>query len=123
MEVRNVDKIKPYITKDKSEIREIFHPTNFVIKNMSIAEARVKPRETTEYHFHKKSQEVYFILKGSGIMEMEGENKEVKVNDCIFIPVGYRHRIKNIGKKTLRILCQSSPAYSHEDTVLVEQST
>ena len=119
MEVRNVDKIKPYITKDKSEIREIFHPTNSAIKNMSIAEARVKPRETTEYHFHKKSQEVYFILKGSGIMEMEGENKEVQVNDCIFIPAGIKHRIKNTGSKALRILCQSSPPYSDEDTILI----
>jgi len=120
MEKRNIDKIKPYITKDKAEIRELFHPTNSAVKNMSIAEARVKPGEITEYHFHRKSQEIYFILEGIGMMEMEGKDKEVRVNDCIFIPAGTKHRIKNIGKRTLRILCQSSPAYSHDDTVLTE---
>lgn len=117
--MRNGDKIKPYITKDKSEIREIFHPTNSAIKNMSIAEARIKPGESTEYHFHKKSQEIYFILEGTGLMDIEGEKKKVRENDCVFIPARTKHRIKNIGKKTLRILCQSSPAYHHDDTVLV----
>jgi mannose-6-phosphate isomerase-like protein (cupin superfamily) len=119
MEIRKLNKIKSYRTKDKSEIREIFHPTNSAIKSMSISEARVKPGEITEYHFHKKSQEVYYILEGIGLIEIEGEKKKVRVNDCIFIPAGTKHRIKNLSKKTLKILCQSHPAYSHDDTILI----
>jgi len=119
VEVRKSDGIEPYITKDKSEIREIFHPSNSEIKTMSIAEATINVGESTEYHYHRVSDEVYYILKGIGILEIEGEVKEVRENDCVFIPVRSRHKIKNIGKVPLKILCISTPPYSDDGTVLV----
>ena len=119
VEISNPKTIKPYITKDKSEIRELFPTNNSSIKTMSLAEARVLPGESTEYHFHKNSNEIYFVLEGSGIFEIEGEKKKVKKNDCIFIPAGSKHRIKNIGMVILKILCFCSPPYSHEDTTLM----
>jgi len=119
MEIKSVKDIKSYITKDNSKIKEIFHPNNSPIKSMSLAEATVLPGKTTKYHYHKKSDEIYFILQGTGILEIEGKKKKVRENDCILIRAGNRHRIKNIGKNQLKILCFESPAYSHEDTVLV----
>jgi mannose-6-phosphate isomerase-like protein (cupin superfamily) len=86
---------------------------------MSLAEARILPGESTEYHFHKNSNEIYFVLEGSGIFEIEGGKKKVKKNDCIFIPACSKHRIKNIGRVILKILCFCSPPYLHEDTTLV----
>ncbi len=119
MEIRNIKDIKSYITKDNSKIKEIFHPNNSSLKSMSLAEAVVLPRKTTKYHYHKKSDEIYFILQGTGILEIEEERKKVRENDCILIRAGSRHRINNIGKIELKILCFLSPPYSHEDTVLV----
>ena len=119
VEVRNSDGIEPYITKDKSEIREIFHPSNSEIKTMSVAEATVPVGESTKYHYHSVSDEIYYILQGIGILEIEGEVKEVRENDCVFIPVRIRHKIKNIGKVPLKILCISNPPYSDDSTVLV----
>jgi len=119
VEISNPKIIKPYITKDKSEIRELFPTNNYSIKTMSLAEARILPGESTEYHFHKKSNEIYFVLEGSGIFEIEGEKKKVEKNDCIFIPASSKHKIKNVGKKPLRILCFCSPPYLHEDTTLI----
>jgi len=118
-EVRNADGIEPYITKDKAEIREIFHPRNSEIKSMGIAEATVPVGESTKYHYHNVSDEIYYILQGIGILEMEGKVKEVREKDCVFIPVRHRHKIKNIGKVPLKILCISCPPYSHDGTVLV----
>jgi len=117
--IRNRSKIKPFITKDGSEIREIFHPNDSSIKKMSFAEATVYPGDITELHIHKKADEIYFILAGKGIMEIEKEKSLVKKEDSIFIPAGNKHRIKNIGKTALKILCSSSPPYSHKDTDLV----
>ena len=117
--IRNRSKIKPFITKDGSEIREIFHPNNSSIKKMSFAEATVYPGDTTELHIHKKADEIYFILVGKGIMEIEGKRSLVKKEDSIFIPAKNKHRIKNIGKTALKILCSSSPSYSHKDTSLI----
>jgi mannose-6-phosphate isomerase-like protein (cupin superfamily) len=122
IEVRNSKNIKPYITKDKSEIKEIFHPNNSEIKTMSLAEATVYPGDITEYHYHEKSDEIYFILQGTGTLEIEGEKKKVRENDCILISSKGKHRIKNIGKVPLKILCFSIPPYSHEQTILVEST-
>jgi mannose-6-phosphate isomerase-like protein (cupin superfamily) len=117
--IKNIKKIESFITKDGSKIREIFHPNNSSIKTMSLAEAEIPPDKTTKYHYHKKSDEIYLILQGSGVIEIEGKKRKVRENDCILIRVGTKHRIKNVGDDKLRILCSCRPPYSHEDTVLV----
>lgn len=121
IEIRNKRKIRPFITKDKSEIKEIFHPNNSSIKSMSFAEATVYPGDSSEFHIHKKADEVYFILAGKGFIEIKRDKAKMKEGDCVFIPAGTKHRIKNIGKKPLKILCSSAPPYSHRDTKLVEK--
>ena len=118
-QIRNRDKIRPFITKDGSEIIEIFHPNNSSIKSMSFAEATVYTKESSKYHIHTKADEIYFIFDGRGTMEIGGKKATVGKGDCIFIPAKTKHRIKNIGKVPLRILCSSSPPYSHKDTTLV----
>ena len=120
MEIKSVKEIDSYTTKDKSEIREIFNPSNSTIKDMSLAVATVSVGKSTEYHFHRRSDEIYYILLGMGILEIEGEEKKVRENDCVLIPVRKRHKITNVGKVPLKILCISYPPYSHDGTVLVE---
>lgn len=124
MEVINRNEVEPFITKDSSEIREILAPANSSIKNQSLAEARLAPGMTTDEHFHPKSEEIYYILegrgRGRGRMKVEDEEREVGPGDGIAIPPGKRHRIWNIGGSDLVFLCCCSPAYSHDDTVVVE---
>jgi mannose-6-phosphate isomerase-like protein (cupin superfamily) len=119
IEIRNIEKVKPYITIDKSEVREIYHPRNSEIKTMSLAEATVPVGESTEKHYHAVSDEIYVITEGIGIIEVEEEVKRVEKGDCIFIPVRKKHKIKNIGKIPLKVLCICSPPYSHQDTYIV----
>jgi mannose-6-phosphate isomerase-like protein (cupin superfamily) len=42
------------------------------------------------------------------------------VGDCVVIPPGQVHELVNTGDGPLVLLCCCAPAYSHEDTVLVE---
>ncbi|MFH1776127.1 MAG: cupin domain-containing protein [Candidatus Omnitrophota bacterium] len=118
MEITNRKDIRPFITKDKSIIREIFAYRNAKIKNQSLAEATVLPGKTTTGHFHKKTEEIYYILSGQGRMFINKEEREVKKNDAIAIPPKTRHKIKNTGQKKLVFLCLCAPAYEYEDTVL-----
>mgnify|MGYP000480481330 CR=1 FL=1 len=120
MEVRRAENIKAYITKDGSEIREIFHPNNFPESRMSVAMASLNPGKSTVLHYHKSSDEIYFILSGSGLLEIEGEKREVSAGDYIYIKAGQKHKVENLGEEPLKIVCFSYPPYSHEDTVLLE---
>jgi mannose-6-phosphate isomerase-like protein (cupin superfamily) len=49
-------------------------------------------------------EEIYFILKGGGLMKVGDEEKEVKDGDAIWIPAGDPHRLENTTKDMTIIL-------------------
>ena len=120
MDVKNLNEVPAFITKDGSEIRELLAYRNSGIRNQSLAEARVPVGGSTQEHYHPKTEEIYYITHGQGRMRIEGEEREVGVGDAIAIRPGQRHKLWNTGQETLRLLCCCAPAYEHEDTVLTE---
>jgi mannose-6-phosphate isomerase-like protein (cupin superfamily) len=114
MIVLNVSSQKPFTTKDGSRIRSILDRTNAPVLNQSLAEASVSAGSATERHYHKRSEEFYFLLEGEGTMEINGETREVAAGDAILIPPGAWHQIT--ASSALRFLCCCAPSYSHEDT-------
>jgi len=113
------DQIDRYITKDGSTIRELMHPDTHSNSNQSLAEASVPPGTTTELHLHQASEEIYFITQGAGIMTLDNESFSVTIGDTICIPANTPHQISNTGKKDLVFICACSPAYSHQDTIII----
>ena len=120
MDITNLEAVRSFVTKDGSEIRELLAHRNSVIRNQSLAEARVRPGQSTQEHYHRVTEEIYYITHGQGRMRIEGEMREVKIGDAIAIPPGKKHKIWNTGAETLRLLCCCAPAYEHEDTVITE---
>lgn len=114
MTINQLSAQPPFTTKDGSTIRSILDRTNAPVQNQSLAEATVPVGQPTERHYHKLSEEFYFILEGQGTMEIDGDTREVVQGDAILIPPGAWHQIT--AAQTLRFLCCCSPAYAHEDT-------
>ena len=114
MEVRAIDQQAPFTTKDGSTIRSILDLSNAPVEKQSLAEATIPAGGETERHWHKESEEFYFILEGCGAMEIDGETRDVGVGDAILIPAGAWHQIQ--AKEDLRFLCCCAPPYRHEDT-------
>src|SRR6267154_806736 len=83
----------PFVTKDGSEIRSILDRTNAPVEKQSLAEATVQAGGSTQRHYHRASEEFYFILEGRGRMEIDGATKDVRVGDAILIPAGAWHTI------------------------------
>jgi mannose-6-phosphate isomerase-like protein (cupin superfamily) len=108
-----------YITKDGSTIRELMHPAMHGNVNQSLAEDCVPPGGATLLHRHGESEELYFVLAGTGRMTLGDAEFSVAPGDTILIPPGTPHRLHNEGGETLRLLCACAPAYRHEDTELV----
>ena len=111
MKLRSIDEAEPFATKDGSTIRELHHT-----QAQSLAEATLEPDQATQRHFHRRSEEIYFVTKGSGSLEVDGETRRVRPGDAILIPPGAWHTLENDGTSELTILCVCSPPYSHEDT-------
>jgi mannose-6-phosphate isomerase-like protein (cupin superfamily) len=112
-------KIKPYITKDGSLIRELMHPKVYGNKRQSLAEATITPGHSTLFHSHQGSEELYHLTAGKGLMTLGEEQFEVNAGDTICIPPGDPHQIQNTGEDDLRLLCCCAPPYSHSDTLLL----
>ena len=108
----------PFRTKDGSEIRELMHPAVHGNHKQSLAEARIDPGAATRPHRHLRSEEIYHITAGTGLMHLAGEQFPVGPTDSIAISPGSVHWIQNTGQTPLVILCCCSPPYSHEDTEL-----
>ena|SRR6185437_10251330 len=121
MDIRNIDEVPAFTTKDGSEIRELLADRNSCIVKQSLAEARLAPGLSTTPHYHPQTEEIYYILTGTGTMRIGEESRPVGPGDAIAIPPGCVHQITNSGDHLLRFLCCCAPGYQHEDTVLVEK--
>ena len=121
MDLKNLDAVPAFTTKDGSEIRELLAHRNSLIRNQSLAEARLPVGGSTLEHFHLKTEEIYYITEGAGRMRIENETRDVRPGDAIAIPPGKRHKIWNTGRETLKLLCCCAPPYEHNDTVITEK--
>ncbi|WP_026505232.1 sugar phosphate nucleotidyltransferase [Butyrivibrio sp. NC3005] len=53
------------------------------------------------YHSHAKRDESWNIISGTGIVVIDGEEKQVKAGDVVVIRAGYKHTIKAITEMKL----------------------
>jgi mannose-6-phosphate isomerase-like protein (cupin superfamily) len=118
MDVQNIDRVPPFTTKDGSEIRELLAHRNSCIRNQTLAEARLPPGAATTPHHHLRTEEIYYVLEGRGLMRVGEEVRPLAVGDAVAVPPGARHQIGNTGEGVLKFLCCCAPGYEHDDTIL-----
>ena len=68
-------------------------------------------------HYHKASEEIYYVMDGIGIARLGNMSAPIKRGSVIQIPPLTTHALKNNGNSQLEILCLSSPTYKDEDFI------
>ena len=116
MDIRSYSQAEPFTTNDGSTIRSLLDLSVAPVVNHSLAEATLPAGDRTERHHHKVSEEIYYLIQGQALMEIDGEEREVGPGDAILIPPGSWHQITNTGDGDLRFLCSCSPPWQAEDT-------
>lgn len=122
MALTHYSQLESFITKDGSMIRELMHPVTHAAVKQSLAEAIVPVGSRTLAHRHRQSEELYYIQRGRGLMQLGSDWFEVGPGDTICISPGTAHCIENIANEALVILCSCAPAYSHDDTEIIEDA-
>jgi mannose-6-phosphate isomerase-like protein (cupin superfamily) len=102
-------------TPHGSEIRPLIDRTTSSIERCSLAEEVLPVGAKVGRHHHLETEEIYYILRGSGQMTVGEEVREVGAGDAIFIPRGHTHTLENNGPEPMTILLVCGPAYSLED--------
>lgn len=123
MEVRQIAEQPPFTTADGSTIRSILDLSNAPVRNQSLAEASLPTGGATERHYHRDSEEIYFVLEGAGEMEIDGVRRRLVAGDAVLIPPGAWHQVRadaggaeGAEGAGMRFLCCCAPPYRHEDT-------
>jgi quercetin dioxygenase-like cupin family protein len=68
-----------------------------------------QPMAYVQLHTHKVQEQVYHVLDGEGLMEMDGRKQVVRRHDVIFIPPGVEHGITNTGLGDLTFIVVTTP--------------
>ena len=68
-----------------------------------------QPMAHVALHSHKVQEQIYHVLEGEGMMEIDGKRHVVRKHDVIFLPPGVSHSIANSGLVDLLFLVVTSP--------------
>lgn len=106
----------PIKAQDGAIIYELLSKKEKQRMNVALAVGSLPPKRKAIPHFHKVSGEIYYIISGQGIIEVENSQYKAKKDRLIYIPANSVHALENTSKfKSLDVLCVSAPAYSDED--------
>jgi mannose-6-phosphate isomerase-like protein (cupin superfamily) len=68
-----------------------------------------QPMAYVERHVHKVQEQIYHILDGEALMELDDEKRVVRKNDIIFVAPGTWHSIQNTGFGDLTFIVATTP--------------
>ena len=81
--------------------QEYYDPNvpNFCMQGMLyFAHAMLQSGHAYEGHVHDDHEEVYYIISGTGEIQVGDETRTFRDGDAIYIPIGKEHSIKNTGE-------------------------
>ena len=83
---RDVASIKPW-TETCGQIRPL-------IEEQDGAAAEVHHLEITDakLHYHERTDEIYYVLAGSGRMRLDDEEIELRPDVTVYVPRGVKHK-------------------------------
>lgn len=109
----NPDESDEFSTEERCHILELFNSSQD--RSQSLARARVEPGITTAWHRLVDTTEIYYILSGTGQVEIgESFTQIMEKGATIHIPANTAQRIINTGDEDLIFLCFCKPAFGPE---------
>ena len=115
MLIKKLKDCKEIAAGDRTRLRELLHPArDAVATRYSLAEARLAPGARSRAH-RLKTAEVYYLVRGAGMMHIGEEVAEVTSGDAVYIPPGSVQWLENTGEEEIEFLCIVDPAWRPED--------
>ncbi|MEP7456606.1 cupin domain-containing protein [Phyllobacterium sp. SB3] len=86
-------------------------PANADTKLFDFRISSYQPKGYVAPHKHKVQEQVYYILEGEGLIELDGERTVVSPWTAIHIPPGVVHAIYNTGMNDLKFVVVTTPTH------------
>lgn len=91
-------------------------------KSTSVYLFQMRPGAKMESHYHKTHDEILYIKRGSGLIELDGTRHIVKEGMMVMIPRKSGHRYVNTGKEISITISMFSPPFDGKDIKVLESS-
>ena len=119
---------------NEDEVPEVEHPGRFMrwlvnedslkAKNLSVCVIRVMPGEAVRpAHSHPNSEELIYIITGSGKVMIENEVGPVRAGSAVLFEQGKVHILKNTGDVEMKVVCFFAPATNLDNYKIFEDIT
>ena len=83
-------------------------------EHLTLTLVEIAPGGEQRIHRHDPEQ-IYFVFEGGGLMTVGDNEERVTAGDCIFIPAGVRHGLKNGGQAVLKYVSATAPPFTLEE--------
>ncbi len=70
---------------------------------------------SADLHYHDHTEEVYYVIDGDGVIELDGELHALAPGTTVWIPPGVKHRSWG----DFETLVITTPAFDPEDEILL----
>lgn len=88
----------------EQQLKMILTKEEMLGKGRNFAHTIIPPGASTGLHTHTDSLEAYYILKGQGLVNDNGEMQEIYPGDVLFTKLGESHSIENTGEEDLELI-------------------
>jgi mannose-6-phosphate isomerase-like protein (cupin superfamily) len=87
----------------------------------SVALVIIPPGKSSHAHYHRVSEETYYILCGAAQMVIDEHTFQLAPGQACLIRPGERHQIFNLGGEDLEFIAVCAPPWEAGDSVFVDQ--
>ena len=115
MFIRDIASSQEIVAGDHTLLKELFNPLRDDLDlRYSLAVARIQPDGLSFLH-RLKNSEVYFFLKGSGVMRIDDETAQVQAGQVVYVPPGATQQVLNVSNEELIFICIVDPAWKEDE--------
>jgi mannose-6-phosphate isomerase-like protein (cupin superfamily) len=72
--------------------------------NGNAVRLRVMTDTTAPWHIHEASDEAFYVLSGSIVIDTEHGTREIRAGELFVVAAGTRHRARAIGRATMLVI-------------------
>jgi len=122
MHIKSTDDVPAFANPHGEVIYELIGNVAGGSKVHSLAQITLLPGKASRKHYHPEAEESYYILAGSGRIEMDGEKRDVSAGDAVMIPPEVVHQIFNTGagQENLVFVAVCVPAWTADNSVYLD---
>ncbi len=120
--IKRFEDMQEIVALDNTKVREFLNPKHDekgLVLGYSLAHASLESGKSSLPHRFKEASEVYYIIRGKGVMHIDNETAEVNPGDTIYIPPQAVQYIESVGAESLEFLCIVYPEWEPDAEELV----